>query len=113
MFGFLSPAALDHGKAVVYEHCKRLLVNLMIALVCQGNHVGIAQSLFNFMTVSEQGLSKHGLQKSTWTLDAGSMVAISGSTAAPGAGAVPQSGTESSPGDNVIDIVSAGADNSV
>ncbi|KAJ7393115.1 hypothetical protein OS493_008414 [Desmophyllum pertusum] len=48
--------ALDHGKAWVYEHSKRLLINLIIVLVCRGDHVSLAQSLFNFITISEQGL---------------------------------------------------------
>ena len=91
--------ALDHGKALVYEHSKRLLINLIIVLVCRGNHVTLAQSLFNFITISEQGLGKHGLLKSSWTLDVGNLVGVSGPRA--GAG----TGTESVDGN----IVSAGA----
>lgn len=67
---------LDHGKALVYEHCKRLLVNLIIILVCHGNYINIAQPLSDFMAASEQGLGKYGLQKSLWTLDIGSMVRV-------------------------------------
>ena len=75
---------LDHGKALVYEHCKRLLVNVIIILVCHGNYIPIAQPLSDFMAVSEQGLGKHGLQKSLWTLDIGSMVRTSDSGAGAG-----------------------------
>lgn len=85
----LSSSALDHGKALVYEHSKRLLINLIIVLVCRGDHVTLAQSLFNFMTISEQGLGKHGLLKSSWTLDVGNIVGVAG----PGAGTA--AGTES------------------
>lgn len=79
--------ALDHGKALVYEHSKRLLVNLIIVLVCRGDHVSLAQSLFNFITVSEQGLGKHGLLKSSWTLDVGNFVGVPGPGAGAGTGA--------------------------
>ena len=69
---------LDHGKALVYEHCKRLLVNLVIVLVCGGDHVGVAESLLNFITVSEQGLGlgRHVLHKSCWTLDVGNVARV-------------------------------------
>ncbi|XP_032237485.2 protein furry homolog isoform X2 [Nematostella vectensis] len=81
---------LDHGKAMVYEHCKRLLINLVVLLVCHGNYITVAEPLFKFMTVSEQGLKKHGgLQKSLWTLDLGSMVRVSENFGC-GAGAVGQ-----------------------
>lgn len=79
--------ALDHGKALVYEHSKRLLINLIIVLVCRGDHVSLAQSLFNFITISEQGLGKHGLLKSSWTLDVGNLVGVAGSSAGAGTGA--------------------------
>lgn len=79
--------ALDHGKALVYEHSKRLLVNLIIVLVCRGDHVSLAQSLFNFITMSEQGLGKHGLLKSSWTLDVGNFVGVPGPGAGAGTGA--------------------------
>lgn len=70
-------SGLDHGKTLVYEHCKRLLVNLIIIVVCHGNYINIAQPLADFMAGSEQSLGKHGhLQKSVWTLDIGSMVRI-------------------------------------
>jgi hypothetical protein len=46
----------------------------VIILVCHGNYIHIAQPLSDFMAVSEQGLAKHGLQKSLWTLDISSMV---------------------------------------
>lgn len=82
---FLS-IALDHGKALVYEHSKRLLINLIIVLVCRGDHVSLAQSLFNFITISEQGLGKHGLLKSSWTLDVGNIVGVAGSSAGAGTG---------------------------
>ena len=84
LFFFL---ALDHGKALVYEHSKRLLINLIIVLVCRGDHVSLAQSLFNFITISEQGLGKHGLLKSSWTLDVGNIVGVAGSSAGAGTGA--------------------------
>ncbi|XP_068703466.1 protein furry homolog-like isoform X2 [Montipora foliosa] len=95
--------ALDHGKALVYEHSKRLLINLIIVVVCRGNHVSLAQSLFNFITVSEQGLGKHGLLKSSWTLDVGNIVGVAGPSA--GARTGTGTGTESVDGN----IVSAGA----
>ncbi|KAL9973951.1 hypothetical protein ACROYT_G020474 [Oculina patagonica] len=79
--------ALDHGKALVYEHSKRLLVNLIIVLVCRGDHVSLAQSLFNFITISEQGLGKQGLLKSSWTLDVGNIVGVAGPSAGAGTGA--------------------------
>lgn len=78
---FLFLLALDHGKALVYEHSKRLLVNLIIVLVCRGDHVSLAQSLFNFITISEQGLGKQGLLKSSWTLDVGNIVGVAGPSA--------------------------------
>lgn len=80
--------ALDHGKALVFEHSKRLLINLIIVLVCRGDHVALAQSLFNFITISEQGLGKHGLLKSCWTLDVGNIVGVAGTSAGAGTGAV-------------------------
>lgn len=62
----------------MYEHCKRLLVNLVIVLVCGGDHVSVAESLLNFITVSEQGLGlgKHVLHKSCWTLDVGNVARV-------------------------------------
>ena len=65
-------------------------MNLIIVLVCRGDHVSLAQSLFNFITISEQGLGKHGLLKSSWTLDVGNIVGVAG----PSAGA--RTGTEGS-----------------
>jgi len=85
--------ALDHGKALVYEHSKRLLINLIIVLMCRGDHVSLAQSLFNFITISEQGLGKHGLLKSSWTLDVGNVVGVTGPSA--GAGTVVESSVKS------------------
>ena len=86
-------SALDHGKALVYEHSKRLLINLIIVLMCRGDHVSLAQSLFNFITISEQGLGKHGLLKSSWTLDVGNVVGVTGPSA--GAGTVVESSVKS------------------
>lgn len=68
---------------MVYEHSKRLLVNLIVVLVCRGDHVALAQSLSNFITISEQGLGTYSLLKSSWTLDVGNIVGVAG----PGAGA--------------------------
>ena len=79
--------ALDHGKALVYEHSKRLLINLIIVLVCRGDHVSLAQSLFNFITISEQGLGKYGLLKSSWTLDVANIVGVAVPSAGAGTGA--------------------------
>ena len=55
--------------------------------MCRGDHVSLAQSLFNFISISEQGLGKHGLLKSSWTLDVGNFVGIAGPGAGAGTGA--------------------------
>lgn len=49
--------------------------------------MSLAQSLFNFITISEQGLGKHGLLKSSWTLDVGNIVGVAGPSAGAGTGA--------------------------
>ena len=43
--------------------------------------MSLAQSLFNFITISEKGLGKHGLLKSSWTLDVGNIVGLPGPSA--------------------------------
>ena len=48
--------------------------------------MSLAKSLFNFITVSEQGIGRHALTKSNWTLDVGSMLGVVSSSA--GAGTV-------------------------
>ena len=49
--------------------------------------MSLAQSLFNFITISEQGLGKYGLLKSSWTLDVANIVGVAVPSAGAGTGA--------------------------
>lgn len=41
---------LDHTRPLVYEHCKKLLSNLLIVLTCHNDHLTIARILLNNKT---------------------------------------------------------------
>ncbi|XP_047125679.1 protein furry homolog-like isoform X1 [Hydra vulgaris] len=49
---------LDHPKPLVYESCKRLIINLIVVLVCSSDHSTIAKALMDFQTVSSTVLSQ-------------------------------------------------------
>lgn len=41
---------LDHTRPLVHEHCKALLLNLLIVLAEHKDHLGVAQILLNCKT---------------------------------------------------------------
>ncbi|XP_065059033.1 protein furry homolog-like isoform X2 [Rhopilema esculentum] len=49
---------LDHMKPLVHEHCKRLLINLVVVLVCRGERSTVAKALLDFQSVSNIALDR-------------------------------------------------------
>ena len=49
---------LDHVKPLVHEHCKRLLINLVVVLVCRGERSSVAKALLDFQSVSNIALDR-------------------------------------------------------
>eukprot|EP00794_Sanderia_malayensis_P007422 gene7422-8242_t len=49
---------LDHVKPMVHEHCKRLLINLVVVLVCRGERSSVAKALLDFQSVSNIALHR-------------------------------------------------------
>lgn len=42
---------LDHSRTLVHEHCKQLLLNLLLVLADHNDHLSVAQILLNIKTV--------------------------------------------------------------
>lgn len=38
---------LDHARPLVHDHCSRLLLNLLVAVTCHRDHLGVARILLN------------------------------------------------------------------
>ena len=49
---------MDHAKPLVHENCKRLIINLLVVLVCDGDRSTIAKALMDFHTVSSTALNR-------------------------------------------------------
>ena len=45
-------------KPLVHEHCKRLLINLVVVLVCRGERSTVAKALLDFQSVSNIALDR-------------------------------------------------------
>ena len=45
-------------KPLVHEHCKRLLINLVVVLVCRGERSSVAKALLDFQSVSNIALDR-------------------------------------------------------
>ncbi|XP_057312815.1 protein furry homolog-like [Hydractinia symbiolongicarpus] len=56
---------LDHAKPLVHENCKRLIINLLVVLVCDGDRSTIAKALMDFQTVSCTALNRTASVRST------------------------------------------------
>jgi len=56
---------LDHAKALVHENCKRLIINLLVVLVCDGDRSTIAKALMDFQTVSSTALNRSASLKNS------------------------------------------------
>ena len=56
-FFFFFPG-LDHPKPLVYENCKRLIINLIVVLVCGSDRSTIAKALMDFHTISSTALNQ-------------------------------------------------------
>lgn len=54
----LTTPGLDHMKPLVHEHCKRLLINLVVVLVCRGERSTVAKALLDFQSVSNIALDR-------------------------------------------------------
>lgn len=42
---------LDHSRTLVHQHCKQLLMNLLIVLADHNDHLGLSQILLNRKTL--------------------------------------------------------------
>lgn len=62
---------LDHAKPLVHENCKRLIINLLVVLVCDGDRSTIAKALMDFQTVSSVALNRSASMKSSNVTDGG------------------------------------------
>jgi len=46
-------SGLDHGRQLIHEHCKRLIINLLLVLSAHNDHFSIAKIIIGNKSVND------------------------------------------------------------